>query len=230
MVDGVYHRLLDCRPRKVQEALGLWSIRVLDDRLFQVVAVDVLDGVARNASERSLKNLFLEAVAARSFGKPDHVDLSRRKKSLGRIVEEQQADVLGKESLLGTADDVHPAPKRLGSKLYRGISQPAADLVQEFLYQAGRKIIKRGGLIETIVEGNRGSQPEQLAFIRPLCAYRARTFANKVTPLHRVLGKADFSLVRPRLAARRPQHQDGASLDKVRGGDRMVLRLHGAVP
>jgi hypothetical protein len=61
----------------------------------KVVALDVAQGLARHPRQRALENLFLEAITARAFRKPDYIDLHTREKALRCFIEKQQAHVLG---------------------------------------------------------------------------------------------------------------------------------------
>lgn len=45
--------------------------------------------------QRTFEDLFLEAITARALGKSDHINLSAREKPLRRLIEKQQAHVLG---------------------------------------------------------------------------------------------------------------------------------------
>ena len=95
MINRVDQSFLDRSVGKIPDPRGLGAVGVLDDCLAQEVALDVAQGLARHPRQRAFEDLFLEAIPARAFGKPDHVDLHGGEEALRCIVEKQQAHVLG---------------------------------------------------------------------------------------------------------------------------------------
>ncbi len=69
--------------------------------------VDVAHRIAQDRGQRPAKLFLLEDVAAGTVREPDHIDLRHGKELVRAVVEEQQANVLGKRSLHWAADNVH---------------------------------------------------------------------------------------------------------------------------
>ncbi len=90
---------------------------MFDNRLVQIVALDVAKGLARHPRQRPLENLFLKTVAARTFGEPDHINLHAGEEPLRLLIEKQQAHVLGPRRFGRAARHVHLPPQCFGRKL-----------------------------------------------------------------------------------------------------------------
>ena len=108
VVDGVDNSLLNRRVGEVRHAGCLGTVRVLDHRLADVVAPNVIERLSDHAMERSAKRLLGEAVA------PGFIRETRprRSESEGKEqvrfeMEEEQPDVEWKRRLRGAPDNVH---------------------------------------------------------------------------------------------------------------------------
>ena len=141
MVDGVAESLFDGRHREVPEPLGFGLVGVLDDRLLQVVALDIPRRIAQYRRQRPTKLLLFEIVAAWAVRKPDHIDLRRREVLVRVVVEEQQANVLGEEGFRGASDDVHASSENLHRKFGYFLQEVAADILQVLLNQPQREVV-----------------------------------------------------------------------------------------
>ena len=122
-----------------RSASGLWGC--LTTRLLQVVVLDVAHRIAQDRRQRPAKLLLLEIVPAGAVRKPDHVDLSRREVLVRAVVEEQEANVLGKQGFRGAADDVHASSECLHRQLGHFQQEVAADILQVLLNQPEGEIV-----------------------------------------------------------------------------------------
>ena len=120
-----------------------------------------------------------------------------------RLVEEQQADVLGKAHLGRPADDVEAPGQRFGRKL-RLLRQFAAHVPQKLLDQQIGQVRQRRRLMIAVVERHRGGQGQQLPLVGASGAHRAAVPANVVGPLRPAARQIDPGLVGTRFPAGHP--------------------------
>ena len=230
VVDGVDDSLLNRRVREVRHAGRLGPVRMLDHRLADVVASNVIERLSHHAMERSAKGLLGEAVAPRFIGEPDHVDLGLRKKPVRLEVEEEQPDIEGERRLRGAPDNVHLTPQLDQRERGGQGSEIAADLREELRHQVAGEIVHLRPLVDAVVEGHRGGKREQFRFIGSCGPDGAGTLADEVTPVATILGQGDSRPIRAGLTAGDPDDEDDALVDLVRHDDGVIRRPDRTVP
>ena len=113
MIDRIDHRLLDGGIGEIPEALRLRPIRMLEDCLLEIIALDEAQGIPSDLTQRPLEFLLLKAISSRPLGEPDHIDLSHREEPLWMLVKEEKPDILRQRSLARTGDNIHLAAEIL---------------------------------------------------------------------------------------------------------------------
>ena len=111
MVNCIDHRLFDGDIGKVPETLGLGPVGVFDNRLFEIVCLDITQCVTGDTGKRAFKGLLVKAIPAWSFREPDHVDLCCREEPSRVIIEKEQANVL-RQSRRGIRDTLRTGLRR----------------------------------------------------------------------------------------------------------------------
>src|SRR5262245_21573943 len=101
--------------------------------------------------------------------------------------------------------------------------------MQELADEIAGQVFHAGTLVETVVKGYSGGQREQFCFVRPPGTHGAGALADEVGVFPAIFAKAEPGFVRPGLATGSPDHQNRLPCDVVRGDDRVVWWLHGAV-
>ena len=105
---------------------------MLDDRLTDEVPADVVESLSGHAPDGPLESLLFELTAARTFREPDDVDLRDRKKALGVLVEEEQADIDRERRFLRTGHNAKLSPEDFQRHLVCRLGEVASDPGEEF--------------------------------------------------------------------------------------------------
>ena len=227
MIDRVDQGFLNGGVGEVPDPRSLCAVGMLDDCLAQVVALDVAQGFARHPRQWPFEGFFFKAVTARTFGKPDHINLHAGEKPLRRLIEKQQPHVLGPRRFGGAARHVHLPRQRLNRQTRRVRRQCAAHLLQKFQHQGFGKVIHSRRLVVAVVKRHLGGQAQQFLLNFPLGFHCAAVAPDVIAPdlvapgRHRL-----WRLVRAVLAARRPQHKQLALLKLLNAQHGEIRRLN----
>src|SRR5690606_28557649 len=152
------------------------------------------------------------------------VDLHPREETLRILGEEHQPDVPRHRPLGRTVDDLHPIAELAEGNLSRLSEEVAPNRPQVLPDQSDLEIVEGGASLNPIVERHGGSQAKELLLEVTPRRDRLRTCPDIVVvdavPLRERLRR----LVRPRLSARSPEHENVLSFDDVRFDDRHIRR------
>jgi hypothetical protein len=69
VVNGIYHRLFDGGIRIIPETLGFGPVGVFDNRLFEIVGLDMAQCVTSDTGKRACKGLLVKAIPTRPLEK-----------------------------------------------------------------------------------------------------------------------------------------------------------------
>ena len=225
VVDGVDQCLLNGCKRVVEDPGGFGPVLLLDDLLADDVVLDVSQGVADLLVDGSTEGLLDQFCAGGSLGEYHDIDLGARQEPLGRLVEEQDADVAGLDEFVAPLDDVH-LPRELHERHLRRLSiQAAADFLQVCLDERQSQVFHARNLTEPVVEGDRGREAEQFSLVVASGFDRAGVAADVVVVDPVLGGDLLGSLVRSVLAAGCPQHDEVLAFDRFDTEDGEIGRL-----